>query len=317
MENIQFIPEEDLNVVSVPFAALSQTQNWGMALAAIQNVWTVTKGEGIRVAILDTGISDHTDLITAWKKDNAINCSSDPTWEDKGSGHGTHVAGIIAGSDNDFGVVGVAPNCEIIPIKVLDDSGAGNYESIEKGLKNAINMNVDIINMSLGSSTAPPESLHDLIRQAVAQGIVIVAAAGNDAHAVNYPARYDEVIAVAALDQNGCLATFTSKDETVDIVAPGVDIYSTYLHNEYCKMSGTSQASPFVAGICALIKSALKKQNLLPEFGNQFCQADMMVALRNISSLETAHVNPGEEKNWGPGIPKLANVDWQNILVKK
>ena len=317
MENIQFIPEEDLHVVSVPFSALSQTQNWGMALAAIQNVWTVTKGEGIRVAILDTGISDHTDLITAWKKDNAINCSSDPTWEDKGSGHGTHVAGIIAGSDNDFGVVGVAPNCEIIPIKVLDDSGAGNYESIEKGLRNAINMNVDIINMSLGSSTAPPETLHDLIRQAVAQGIVIVAAAGNDAHAVNYPARYDEVIAVAALDQNGCLATFTSKDETVDIVAPGVDIYSTYLHNEYCKMSGTSQASPFVAGICALIKSALKKQNLLPEFGNQFCQADMMVALRNISSLETAHVNPGEEKNWGPGIPKLANVDWQNILVKK
>jgi subtilisin len=317
MENIQFIPDEDLHVVSVPFAALSQTQNWGMALAAIQNVWTVTKGEGIRVAILDTGISDHTDLITAWKKDNAINCTSDPTWEDKGSGHGTHVAGIIASSDNDFGVVGVAPNCEIIPIKVLDSNGSGNYESIEKGLRNAINMNVDIINMSLGSSTTPPESLHDLIRQAVAQGIVIVAAAGNDAHAVNYPARYDEVIAVAALDQNGCLATFTSKDETIDIVAPGVDIYSTHLNNEYCKMSGTSQASPFVAGICALIKSALKKQNLLSEFGNQFCQADMMVALRNISSLEAAHITPGEEKNWGPGVPKLANVDWQNILVKK
>ncbi len=317
MENIQFIPDEDLHVVSVPFSALSQTQHWGMGLAAIQNVWTITKGEGIRVAILDTGISDHTDLITAWKKDNAINCSSDPTWEDKVSGHGTHVAGIIAGSDNDFGVVGVAPNCEIIPIKVLDDSGAGNYEAIEKGLRNAINMNVDIINMSLGSSVTPPESLHNLIREAVAQGIVIVAAAGNDSHAVNYPARYDEVIAVAALDQSGCLATFTSKDETIDIVAPGVDIYSTYLRNEYCKMSGTSQASPFVAGICALIKSALKKQNLLPEFGNQFCQADMMVALRNISSLETAHVQPGDEKNWGPGIPKLANVDWQNILFKK
>ena len=184
-------------------------------------------------------------------------------------------------------------------------------------MRNAINMNVDIINLSLGSSTTPPESLHNLIREAVAQGIVIVAAAGNDSHAVNYPARYDEVIAVAALDQGGCLATFTSKDETIDIVAPGVDIYSTYLRNEYCKMSGTSQASPFVAGICALIKSALKKQNLLPEFGNQFCQADMMVALRNISSLETANVQPGEEKNWGPGIPKLANVDWQNILVKK
>jgi len=317
MENIQFIPEEDLHVVAVPFAALSQTQHWGMALAAIQSVWSVTKGEGVRVAILDTGIADHTDLITAWKKDNAINCSSDPTWEDKGSGHGIHVAGIIAGSDNDFGVVGVAPNCEIIPIKVLDDNGSGSYESIEKGLKNAINMNVDIINMSLGSSTTPPQSIHDLIKQAVSQGIVVVAAAGNDSNAVNYPARYDEVFAVAALDQSGNLATFTSKDETIDIVAPGVDIYSTYLNNEYCKMSGTSQAAPFVSGICALIKSALKKQNLLPEFGNQFCQEDMMVALRNISSFENAKVIPGEEKNWGPGVPKLANVDWQNILVKK
>ena len=171
--------------------------------------------------------------------------------------------------------------------------------------------------MSLGSSTTPPQYIHDLIKLAVSQGIVVVAAAGNDANSVNYPARYDEVIAVAALDQNGSLATFTSKDETIDIVAPGVDIYSTHLNNEYCKMSGTSQASPFVAGICALIKSALKKQNLLPEFGNQFCQEDMMVALKNVCSLETANVIHGEEKNWGPGVPKLANVDWQNILVKK
>ena len=82
-------------------------------------------------------------------------------------------------------------------------------------------------------------------------------------------------------------------------------------------MSGTSQASPFVAGICALIKSALKNLNLLSEFGNQFCQADMMVALHNICSMQNAVVEPGEEKNWGPGVPKLAKVDWKSILVKK
>jgi subtilase family serine protease len=82
-------------------------------------------------------------------------------------------------------------------------------------------------------------------------------------------------------------------------------------------MSGTSQASPFVAGICALIKAALKNKNLLPEFGNQFCQEDMIVALRNISSLSNGHVAPGEEQNWGPGVPKLANIDWSTITVKK
>lgn len=149
--------------------------------------------------------------------------------EDKASGHGTHVAGIIAGSDNDFGVVGVAPKCKVIPIKVLNDDGSGSFETIAAGLKKAIELNVDIINMSLGASVEPPKFIHDLILEAVSKGIVVVAAAGNDSKNVNYPARYDEVIAVAALDAGGKLATFTSKDETVDIVAPGVDIYSTFL----------------------------------------------------------------------------------------
>jgi intein/homing endonuclease len=229
----------------------------------------------------------------------------------------THVAGIIAGSDNDFGVVGVAPKAKCYAIRVLDNSGSGSYDTIAAGLRKAIDLNVDIINMSLGAPTEPPAFIHDLIKEAVSKGIVVLAAAGNDSHAVNYPARYDEVIAVAALDESGNLATFTSRDFTVDIVAPGTNIYSTHLNNNYCKMSGTSQSAPFVAGICALIKAALKNQNLLPEFGNQFCQEDMMVALRNISSLQNYQVQPGEEQNWGPGVPKLANIDWSNITVKK
>jgi len=91
-----------------------------MALASIQSVWTLTKGEDVVVAVLDTGIAEHDDLVSAWSKDLVFNCSGDDSWEDKASGHGTHVAGIIAGSDNDFGVVGVAPSCKVIPIKVLE-----------------------------------------------------------------------------------------------------------------------------------------------------------------------------------------------------
>jgi len=223
-ENIQFIPEEDLKVTPVPFSALSQTQNWGMGLAAIQDVWQIAKGEGVTVAVLDTGISEHVDLSECWAKDSVYNCSDSDSWEDKSSGHGTHVAGIIAGNDNDFGVIGVAPKCKVIPIKVLNDDGSGSFETIAAGLRKAIDLNVDIINMSLGASSEPPKFIHDLILEAVSKGIVVIAAAGNDSQSVNYPARYDEVIAVAALDASGKLATFTSKDETVDIVAPGVDI---------------------------------------------------------------------------------------------
>jgi subtilisin family serine protease len=317
-DKIQFIPEEDLKVTPVPFAALSQTQNWGMALANIQEVWAVSKqGEGIKIAILDTGFAEHADLVEAWKAEEAVNCTPEASVNDQGSGHGVHVAGIIAGSDNDFGVVGVAPKAKCYAIRVLDNSGSGSYDTIAAGLRKAIDLEVDIINMSLGAPTEPPAFIHDLIKEAVSKGIVVLAAAGNDSHAVNYPARYDEVIAVAALDESGNLATFTSRDFTVDIVAPGTNIYSTHLNNNYCKMSGTSQSAPFVAGICALIKAALKNQNLLPEFGNQFCQEDMMVALRNISSLQNYQVQPGEEQNWGPGVPKLANIDWSNITVKK
>ena len=317
-DKIQFIPEEDLKVVSVPFTALSQTQNWGMAMVGIQEIWDVSnRGEGIRIAILDTGFAEHPDLVDAWKLEEAVNCSGDPKSLDEGSGHSVHVCGIIAGSDNDFGVVGVAPKAKCYAIKVLDNSGSGSYESISAGLRKAIDLNVDIINMSLGAPSEPPAYIHDLIKEAVSKGIVVVAAAGNDSKAVNYPARYDEVIAVAALDEGGNLATFTSRDSSVDIVAPGTNIYSTHLNGQYCKMSGTSQASPFVAGICALIKAALKNKNLLPEFGNQFCQEDMIVALRNISNLSNGHVAPGEEQNWGPGVPKLANIDWSTITVKK
>ena len=317
-DKIQFIPEEDLKVVSVPFVALSQTQNWGMAMVGIQEIWDVSnRGEGIRIAILDTGFAEHPDLVDAWKLEEAVNCSSDPKPLDEGSGHSVHVCGIISGSDNDFGVVGVAPKAKCYAIKVLDNRGSGSYESISAGLRKAIDLNVDIINMSLGAPSEPPSYIHDLIKEAVSKGIVVVAAAGNDSKAVNYPARYDEVIAVAALDEGGNLATFTSRDSSVDIVAPGTNIYSTHLNGQYCKMSGTSQASPFVAGICALIKAALKNKNLLLEFGNQFCQEDMIVALRNISSLSNGHVVPGEEQNWGPGVPKLANIDWSTITVKK
>ena len=305
-EDIKFIPD-DLPIEILPFGALSQQQNWGIEFCKIEEAWRQTTGTGIRVAVLDTGISEHPDL--NWSPDLTFNCSMDPTYIDEKSGHGTHVAGIIGAKNNAFGVVGVAPNCILIPIKVLNNNGGGSYESIVSGIEKAIESKADIISMSLGSSSAPPDKVHQVIKKAADAGIIILAAAGNDGGVTNFPARYEEVIAVAAIDENGDYATFTSGDDTVDSVAPGVGIYSTFLNQGYAKMSGTSQACPFVAGLCALALSFTRANPNLPQIKNYI---DMLRVL-DLLSDDTKYVNAGGSKKWGFGAPKIANVDWRQV----
>jgi minor extracellular protease Epr len=305
-EDIRFIPD-DLPIEILPFGALSQQQNWGIEFCKIEEAWRQTTGTGIRVAVLDTGISEHPDL--NWSSDLTFNCSMDPTYIDEKSGHGTHVAGIIGAKNNAFGVVGVAPDCILIPIKVLNNNGGGSYESIVSGIEKAIESKADIISMSLGSNSAPPDKVHQVIKKAADAGIIILAAAGNDGGVTNYPARYEEVIAVAAIDENGDYATFTSGDDTVDSVAPGVGIYSTFLNQGYAKMSGTSQACPFVAGLCALALSFTRANPDLPQIKNYI---DMLRVL-DLLSDDTKYVNAGGSKKWGFGAPKIANVDWRQV----
>ena len=221
----------------------------------------------------------------------------------------THVAGIIAATDNDQGVVGIAPESFIIPIKVLTNNGSGSYDFIAKGLRTAIDAGADIINMSLGASVQPPQMIHDLIKEAVSRGIIIIAAAGNDAKEVNWPARYEEVIAVAALDEKGAMAHFSSRGEQVKTVAPGVQIFSTVPTNQYGMMSGTSQASPFVAGVCALILSHSRNT---PGAKPIIDYVDMLRALDTLCD-NTPYLQTGDAKNWGFGIPKFANINWSSI----
>ena len=146
-DEIKFIPDEEMQFSISDITALSQTRNWGLDACLIDEFWKVSKGAGVKVAVLDTGISNHTDLVGAWTI--AFNCSSDDSFEDKKSGHGTHVAGIIGARDNDFGVVGVAPEVTIFPIKVLSDTGGGSFQSIEAGIRKAKELGANIISMSL------------------------------------------------------------------------------------------------------------------------------------------------------------------------
>lgn len=230
-------------------------------------------GKGVIVAILDTGCNyHHLDL-----KDRIIGgynftkeSGGDVYFFEDLNGHGTHIAGIIAASLNDFGIVGVAPEVSLLILKVLDYRGSGTVESLVKAIDYAINWTgpnderVNIISLSLGLPSSP-EILHNAIRQAISIDIAVVVASGNEGDGdlstdeYSYPAGYEEVIAVGATDNRNEVANFTNTNKEVDIYAPGVDIKSTYLDKGYADLSGTSMAAPHVTGALALLINKYEK----------------------------------------------------------
>lgn len=231
--------------------------DWGLKAIGAETAWKKTKGKGIKVAVLDTGIDlNHPDLIENIKK--TVDFSGSRYGVEDLNGHGTHVAGIIGAVDNNIGMIGVAPEVDLYIAKVLGDNGSGGYDGIMKGIKWAIDHKVDIISMSLGISSRPPERLHQLIKEADSKGIIMLAATGNENGEVCYPAAYDEVIAVSAVDQSLKRANFSNYGIQNEITAPGVDIVSTYKNGGYAKLSGTSMATPMISGAVALIMARFK-----------------------------------------------------------
>lgn len=236
----------------------------------------------ITVAVLDTGIDlDHPELTEALLPgydfvdiiDGAgkfvgdyLGYDEDP--EDE-VGHGTHVAGIIAGQGLDM-PLGVAPRCKILPVRVLGAMkrgskkvGAGLVDNINSGIKWAIDQGADVINMSLGIEHKGGGLPHEkVVNYARRKGVSIVAASGNDGREhLYYPGALPHVIAVGALDESGEITSFSTYGKQVDFAAPGTDIYSTYIGNDYGFSTGTSHASPFVAGAIALLKSYARQKH--------------------------------------------------------
>lgn len=230
----------------------SEVYDWGLRDLNVPDIHKKTLGNGIKVAVIDSGKSTHFETEEAVV--SAKNFSRSSTLEDK-NGHSSFCAGIIAARKNDEGVIGVAPEAKLYFAKAMDDSGAGEPSSLVRAIAWATQQKVDIMSISAGMFF-DFKPLRRVIQRAYRKNIIIVAAVGNTGtrhYDVAFPARYPEVIGVAAYDQRHKVARFSSRGTNVSFAMPGVNIYSTYLNNQFCKMNGTSFACPIMSGICALI----------------------------------------------------------------
>lgn len=232
----------------------SQTLGWQIQSFEIPKIWQECKGKGVKVAIIDTAADlTHPDLIFKGGYDFVKNQSLNkykPTIP-----HATHVAGIIGARHNNKGIVGVAPECDLYSLVVLEENGTGSYSSLINSLQWCIDNKMDVINMSFGGDFDTPE-LYKMIRKVYDAKITMVCAAGNSAWEKGYldfPALYNETIAVASIKPNMELSEFSSIGPNIDICAPGSEILSCVPGGKYGFMSGTSMAAPFITGMVALL----------------------------------------------------------------
>jgi major intracellular serine protease len=261
----------------------------GVSLIQAPEIWEESnQGEGVVVAVIDTGVdTDHPDLKgqIIGGRNFTTDHNGDPEVFEDNNGHGTHVSGTIAACLNNDGVVGVAPKAKILSLKVLTAEGSGNYEWIISAINYAVewrgtqNERVRVISMSLGGPEDVPE-LRKAINNAVSHGVSVVVAAGNegddreDTFEYSYPGSYNEVIQVGAVNHDLALAPFTNTNTEVDLVAPGVNVVSTYPDNKYASLSGTSMATPHVAGAIALLINLSEK-----EFDRALIEAEIYAQL--------------------------------------
>lgn len=269
---------------------------WNMPIIGMEKAWDISKGKNaIKVAVIDTGVElNHPEfkrkLTTGYNVLTGSNNANDD------NGHGTHVTGVIAAHlNNSAGIAGMTWNNPIIPIKGIGADGSGSSFDIAKGIKWATDQGAKVINLSVGNYN-PSQVLHDAIKYAYTKDVVMIAATGNDntSHP-SYPASYPEVIGVSAIDGNKNRAPFSNYGASVDVMAPGVDIPSTYINQEYAQLSGTSMACPHVTGLATLIRSV-----------NTRLKNDQVMNIIKKSSQDLG--SPGRDDYYGYGLINVSKA---------
>ena len=232
-------------------------QQWALDQTSFERAWSATRGTGVTVAVIDTGVdAAHEDLgAVVLGGIDYIEPARDGRYDP--DGHGTHVAGIIAARvDNGRGIAGAAPGVHILPVRVLDANGSGSSSNVAAGIIWAVDHGARVISMSLGGGPSP--GMQIAMQYALSKNVVVLAAAGNSGDSGNapvYPAAYPEAIAVGAFDERLGRASFSNTGSYVDISAPGNNILSTWSSssNSYAVASGTSMATPYASAEVALI----------------------------------------------------------------
>ena len=251
LKDISALKKRPQAVVPEPAAPpAGQETPWGIARVNAPAAWKVSRGKGVKLVVIDTGIDmTHPELVGIIKGGwNAISTAA--TFNDD-NGHGTHCSGTIAAKDDDKGVVGVAPQIDLYGVKVLDSNGSGTFDDVIAGMLWAVTNKMEVASMSLGAGQGN-QALADAVEAMRKGGVILIAAAGNSGGSVGYPAAYPGAIAIAASDSKDKLASFSSRGPEVAVIAPGVDVKSTYMGGGYDTLSGTSMATPHVAGLTAL-----------------------------------------------------------------
>lgn len=229
----------------------NETLPWNIEAVAGDPKTNEYTGNGVKVAVIDSGIDVHNDLNTEGWIDFSDKVNGYKPVDN--SGHGTEMAGIIAARSNGIGTIGIAYNAEMYSVKILDSSNKASVSSVIKAIEWCIENDIDVINMSFGLDE-DSEILHEYIRKAAGNNITIVVAAGNDNN-VQYPAKYEEVISVGGVDKNLNIASYSPKDEYVDVYAPSEMAQTTGYVGTYTISSGTSIAAAHVTGVVAALKS--------------------------------------------------------------
>lgn len=246
-------------VIEQVFIPMTQLIDWGVKDFGVPALWPeFGTGKGVKVCVLDTGQPTHRDLIPA------LGAAKDFTGSIRGvkdmNGHSTHCCGIIGARNNEQDTVGVAPDCDLMCGKVLGDNGSGSSYGIVAGIAWAVQNGADVISMSLGSPF-PDDQIKAAIDQ-IPPSVVLCCAAGNSGPGENtseYPGSWDRALCVASIKQLRQVSTFSSRGQAVDVAAPGEKITSTWPGDQVATLSGTSMATPYVAGLAALVIGYLRK----------------------------------------------------------
>ncbi|UQD50821.1 peptidase S8 [Bacillus methanolicus] len=286
------------NQISFPNDLLYREQyQWNLPVIQTEAGWDITKGdEKIIIAVVDTGVDlNHPDLRKRLTK--GYNVLENNDYPDDDNGHGTHVAGIIASETNNReGIAGITWYNKIMPIKAMGAEGYGSTFDIAKGIIWAADHGAKVINLSLGNYH-PSSLMKEAVKYAFEKNAVIISAAGNDnSNHPSFPAAYPEVLGVSAVSYSGQRAPFSNYGDYIDVSAPGVQIPSTYFNKQYAALSGTSMASPHVAGLAGLILSAN------PNLTNK----DVMNIIKSTAYDLGA---PGKDNDFGSGL-----IDVQKAL---